>query len=133
MTNFQEEAVNDGPFPPSSNSFCCLRDSVEDPDLALLAFSPFSRAGLLLVAGRLLGIDALYGHRTTGLGAGRDLTHSSGLGAFLKSQAPFETVTNVPAQVFPPFVEGCEHLTKSCGEPTPVMEFSLPHHPLLQA
>lgn len=77
-----------GPSPPPP-TLCCLGDSVEGPDLALLAFSPFSRAGLLLAAGRLLGIDALYGHRTTGLGAGRDLTHSSGLGAFLKSQALF--------------------------------------------
>lgn len=90
-TNFQEEAVNDGPPSPSPDSFGRLGDSVGSPDLALLAFSPFSRAGLLLASGRLLGTDTLYGHRATGLGAGRDLTHSSGLAAFLESQAPFET------------------------------------------
>lgn len=76
------------------------------PDLVLLAFSPSSRVGLLLAAGRLLGTGALYGHRTTGLGAGGDFTHSSGLAAFLESQAPSETVTNVPAQVFPSMCGG---------------------------
>lgn len=106
MTNFQEEAINDEPLTPSPDSLCCLGDAVGGPDLALIAFSPFSRAGLLLAAGRLLGTEALYGHRATGLEAGRDLTHSSGLAAFLESQAPFETVTNVPAQVFPSICGG---------------------------
>lgn len=58
-------------------------DPAGGPDLAFLVLSNSPWVGLLLAAGRLLGTEALYGHRTTGLGAGRDLTQSSGLAAFL--------------------------------------------------
>lgn len=71
------------PCPPHTNSLCYLGDPAAGPDLAFSVLSDSPRVGLLLAAGRLLGIEALYGHRIIGLGAGRDLTQSSGLAAFL--------------------------------------------------